>query len=408
VRAANVRRPHGREREDEGDDVATWPSLEPQPERAGHDLFERYRARILAYCWHELGSREEAEDAVQTTFLQAFRALRRGVEPEAESAWLFSIAKNVCRARRRAAWRRARVETPADFQELQFEAPAVTSKSDELIQIGDALAEMPENQRRAILLREWQGFSYREIGADLGLSQAAVETLIFRARRSLAHALEQPRAKLARVRQGLDAGSLIAALKSLLAGSTALKVAATAVAVTTTVLATQGSTEQRPARPVQSPSHAVRHQGGAPVQVGRPHSALSSPAKGPHKPVAAGPSTRQPAGSPRSVSPASAPSEGAQTVAPEQPLAPEPAPVVPPLATPAPSTPVPAPAAPRAPRPPALPSVSAPAAPRAPQPPALPGAPALPPPAALPPAPTPTVPQLPSAPAVSAPSVPLP
>jgi len=400
--------------------MATWPSLEPQPERAGHDLFERYRARILAYCWHELGSREEAEDAVQTTFLQAFRALRRGVEPEAESAWLFSIAKNVCRARRRAAWRRARVETPADLQELQFEAPAVTSKSDELIQIGDALAEMPENQRRAILLREWQGFSYREIGADLGLSQAAVETLIFRARRSLAHALEQPRAKVARLRQGLDLGSLIAALKSLLAGSTALKVAATAVAVTTAVLAAQGSTEQRPARPVHSPSHAARPHGGAPVQVGRPHSALSSPVKGPHKPVAAGPSTRQPAGSPRSpstqqpagsprsVSPASAPSEGAQTLAPERPLAPEPAPVVPSVATPAPSTPVPAPAAPRVPQPPALPSVSAPAAPPAPQPPALPGAPALPPPPALPPAPSPTVPPLPSAPAASAPSVPLP
>ena len=400
--------------------MATWPSLEPQPERAGHDLFERYRSRILTYCWHELGSREEAEDAVQTTFLQAFRALRRGVEPEAEAAWLFSIAKNVCRARRRAAWRRARVETPADLQALQFEAPAVTSKSDELIQIGDALAEMPENQRRAILLREWQGFSYREIGADLGLSQAAVETLIFRARRSLAHALEQPRAKVARVRQGLDAGSLIAALKSFLVGSTALKVAATAVAVTTAVLATQGSTEQRPARPVHSPSHAARPQGGAPVQVSRPHSALSSPVKGPHKPVAAGPSTRQPAGSPRSpstqqpagsprsVSPASAPSEGAQTLAPEQPLAPEPGSVVPLLATPAPSTPVPAPSAPRVPQPPALPSVSAPAVPPAPQPPALPGAPALPPPPALPPAPSPTVPPLPSAPAASAPSVPLP
>ena len=49
---------------------------------------------------------------------------------------------------------------------------------------------MPENQRRAILLREWQGLSYREIAAELELSQAAVETLIFRARRSLASTLE--------------------------------------------------------------------------------------------------------------------------------------------------------------------------------------------------------------------------
>jgi DNA-directed RNA polymerase specialized sigma24 family protein len=51
---------------------------------------------------------------------------------------------------------------------------------------------MPEQQRRAILLREWQGLSYREISDELELSQSAVETLIFRARRSLAQGLEQP------------------------------------------------------------------------------------------------------------------------------------------------------------------------------------------------------------------------
>ena len=51
---------------------------------------------------------------------------------------------------------------------------------------------MPEQQRRAILLREWQGLSYREVAKELDVSQAAVETLIFRARRSLAAGLEQP------------------------------------------------------------------------------------------------------------------------------------------------------------------------------------------------------------------------
>ncbi len=51
---------------------------------------------------------------------------------------------------------------------------------------------MPEQQRRAILLREWQGLSYREIAGELEVSQSAVETLIFRARRSLAQGLEQP------------------------------------------------------------------------------------------------------------------------------------------------------------------------------------------------------------------------
>jgi RNA polymerase sigma factor (sigma-70 family) len=56
--------------------------------------------------------------------------------------------------------------------------------------LSDAIACIPASQRRAILLREWQGLSYREIGKELGLSQASVEMLIFRARRGLAGALE--------------------------------------------------------------------------------------------------------------------------------------------------------------------------------------------------------------------------
>ncbi len=159
---------------------------------ATHGLYERHAARILAYCQHRLGSREEAEDAVQTTFLNAFRALGRGVVPELESAWLFKIAENVCLSRRRSSWRRNRIESPSDFEAIEELVSSPTLERDELFGIQEALVAMPEQQRRAILLREWQGLSYREVAAELGLSQSAVETLIFRARRSLARALEQP------------------------------------------------------------------------------------------------------------------------------------------------------------------------------------------------------------------------
>jgi RNA polymerase sigma factor (sigma-70 family) len=50
---------------------------------------------------------------------------------------------------------------------------------------------MPAQQRRALLLREWRGLTYREIAAELELSQAAVETLLFRARRTLARGLDE-------------------------------------------------------------------------------------------------------------------------------------------------------------------------------------------------------------------------
>jgi RNA polymerase sigma factor (sigma-70 family) len=179
------------------------------------DLYERYSAQIHGYCLHQLGSREEAEDAVQTTFMNAFRGLQRGIVPELESAWLFKIAHNVCLSRRRSSWRRGKVEAPNNFEVLQEVVPAREHVADELIRLQDVLEEMPENQRRAILLREWQGLTYREISTELGLSQAAIETLIFRARRALAQGLEQDADTWKRrLRRGADASGAVACISS--------------------------------------------------------------------------------------------------------------------------------------------------------------------------------------------------
>ena len=228
-------------------------------------LYERYANQIFGYCLHQLGSREEAEDAVQSTFLNAFRGLKRGVVPEMESAWLFKIAHNVCLSRRRSTWRRGRIESPADFELVEEMAPAPARRHDELIGLQDVLETMPDNQRRAILLREWQGLSYREIADELDLSQAAVETLIFRARRSLASGLEQPPETVRRrVRRAAgDLGNVLAGIKSMLLGSAAaVKVAATvAVISATTVVA---------AAPVQSSHHHAppKTPSPAPASVG--------------------------------------------------------------------------------------------------------------------------------------------
>jgi RNA polymerase sigma-70 factor, ECF subfamily len=194
------------------------------------DLFNEHHRRIYRYCLRQLGSREEAEDAVQATYLNACRSLNDGFEPEAAQAWLFKVAHNVCLTRQRSSYRRARVERPEDLQAVQDVVAAPETPGDELFGLDEALAGLPEQQRRAILLREWQGLSYREVAAKLGLSQAAVETLIFRARRSLASALEQPVRYRRSLRRSLDAGALAASLKSLMAGNAAASVA-TAVAV---------------------------------------------------------------------------------------------------------------------------------------------------------------------------------
>jgi RNA polymerase sigma factor (sigma-70 family) len=207
---------------------------------AAAELYERYSEQILGYCQHQLGSREEAEDAVQTTFMNALRGLQRGIVPELESAWLFKIAHNVCLSRHRSSWRRGKVESPNNFEVLQEVVAGPDHAADELIRLQDVLEGMPENQRRAILLREWQGLTYKEISTELGLTQGAVETLIFRARRALAQGLEQDADTWKRrLRRGADVGGVFACVKALLGGggAAAVKITATALAVATTAVA---------------------------------------------------------------------------------------------------------------------------------------------------------------------------
>jgi RNA polymerase sigma-70 factor (ECF subfamily) len=199
------------------------------------ELFNEHSRRIYAYCLRQLGSPEEAEDAVQATYLNACRSLMSGFEPDAAQAWLFKVAHNVCLTKQRSSYRRARVERPHDLQAVQDVVAAPEISGDELFGLDEALAGLPEQQRNAILLREWQGLSYKEVATKLGLTQAAVETLIFRARRSLASALDEP-VKRRRLAHSFDAGALLASLKSVVAGNLSASVGA-AVAVAASVTA---------------------------------------------------------------------------------------------------------------------------------------------------------------------------
>jgi RNA polymerase sigma factor (sigma-70 family) len=313
-------------------------------------LYERYSAQIFRFCLHQLGSREEAEDAVQSTFLNAFRGIKRGIVPEQESAWLFKIAHNVCLSRRRSTWRRGRIESPADFELVEELTPAPSRLADELVGLQDVLEQMPESQRRAILLREWQGLSYREIAEELELSQTAVETLIFRARRSLAKGLEEPPAPAQRRRmiRGADLGNVLAGLKSILLGSgaAAVKVAAVVAVVSAGTVAVAPAT------------HHARSHAPASVQRATPPASLPRPTPASLRPApATAPATKP------SHHAAAAPSQStppAPVIA-EPSVPAESAPVAPPPAEPAASqasvgqTEAPAPPASRAAPPPVTP-----------------------------------------------------
>jgi RNA polymerase sigma factor (sigma-70 family) len=251
-----------------------FPASADAAAEATRDLYERFSRQIFAYCLMQLRNREEAEDATQTTFLNAFRGLERGVVPELESAWLYKIAQHVCLTRQRSWSRRRVVESPQDLEQLRELVRAPVKDVDAVAGLTDALRELPEQQRRAILLREWRGLTYKEIADELELSQAAVETLLFRARRALAQSLEK-------LRGTGDLGSLVAALKSLLLGG-GTKVAATLVTVaTTSVVAATPATR-----------HGVVHfvdavtQTAAPTKPDRPSQEVRKPAALAPEPVA--------------------------------------------------------------------------------------------------------------------------
>jgi RNA polymerase sigma-70 factor (ECF subfamily) len=202
------------------------------PAAAAGLLYERHSRRIFGYCLSLLGSREDAEDAVQTTFINAQRGLHRGVTPQFELAWLFKIARNVCYNARESTSRRGRVESVRDLDALQdVLATPDRGVGVSIAELTRALGAIPERQRRALMLREFQGLSYEEIAAELDVSVAAVETLIFRARRSVTEQLEQTGTTS---RRGAVA-VVISLVRSLFGGVAApVKLAAVGAAVATT------------------------------------------------------------------------------------------------------------------------------------------------------------------------------
>lgn len=367
-------------------------SLAAETAQGEAQLYERHSDLVYRYCLRMLGSREEAEDAAQTTFFQALRAMRRGVVPAFEQAWLLTIARNECKSRYRSGSRRRARELTQDPQTMAELAAAPQGGDGRLVGVQQALARLPEMQRRALLLREWQGRPYSEIARELGVSRPAVEALLFRARRGLARELgEETTAR----KHALDVASLLAALKSALGGGAAVKVAVGLAAVATVGSVAAGNatgpvptiggrnvSDERPASPsapTLSKTGEVRRSAGRPA---------GEPAQAPARRAAVARRTK-PALPGQAQAPAAPAAPQVDQATPQAP--PSNAPVNSPAPVPgAPDTPaLPSPpAVPPAPPPPSLPIVGE--APPLPQLPAVP---------ALPPAPPlPEVPEVPGAP----------
>jgi RNA polymerase sigma factor (sigma-70 family) len=156
-------------------------------DRSFERIYKRHVGDVYRYALAVLRNPADAEDVTQTTFLNAYRAYAGGERPRQAQNWLIAIAHNVCRQRFRQAQRRPQEvafdENVGEWLENEDRGPS----ADDLRR---ALSHLAFNQRAALVMRELEGRSYLEIAEILGLTVAAVETLIFRARRAVREQLE--------------------------------------------------------------------------------------------------------------------------------------------------------------------------------------------------------------------------
>ena len=149
-------------------------------------LYRRHAASVYRYARAVLGNHADAEDVAQQTFLNAYRALAQGTKPRKAENWLFTIAHNeVRRHLRDSRPRRLEVELGDEISHPESERSEPSVRD-----VLRGLQTLPPNQRSALVMREFEGRPYAEIAEIMGVTQTALETLIFRARRSLAEALE--------------------------------------------------------------------------------------------------------------------------------------------------------------------------------------------------------------------------
>ncbi len=160
-------------------------------------LVEKYKQPVMNLAFRTLRDLTEAEDLAQNVFVQVWKAAPR-YEPTAKfSTWLFTIARNLClneirRRTRHPAESLDQTRDAADDQPLyQVEDKRVAPATDELLRgelvekVDAALADLPENQRTALLLCRQEELSYEEIATVLGCSLSATKSLIHRARETL-------------------------------------------------------------------------------------------------------------------------------------------------------------------------------------------------------------------------------
>ncbi|MBP1961949.1 sigma-70 family RNA polymerase sigma factor [Paenibacillus sp. 5J-6] len=156
------------------------------------ELMRRYERKILAFIFHMLKSTQMeaiAEDLCNETFYKAYRSLHSFREIEASfSTWLYTIARNTVLSELRknksvqVSLEQSGLTPHASFDAMPEQAML---RNEKVSMVRDAINSLPEKQRSALILREYDQMDYQEIANILGQTVSSVKSLLFRARASV-------------------------------------------------------------------------------------------------------------------------------------------------------------------------------------------------------------------------------
>jgi RNA polymerase sigma-70 factor (ECF subfamily) len=152
-----------------------------------NQLVVRWERPIYALAYRVIGREEEARDVVQETFLRAFRGLANFRGQAKFSSWIYRIALNLCRDWIRRERRAPVAQAPegVDLAELVSEQGPVESIEDLVARhdmsrvVGRAMQKLPEEQRTAIILKEYHGMTFQEIADLQGCPLSTVKTRLY-------------------------------------------------------------------------------------------------------------------------------------------------------------------------------------------------------------------------------------
>lgn len=181
-----------------------------------NQLVSRWERPIYALAYRTLGREEEARDVVQEAFLRAFRGLK-GFKGEAKfSSWLYRITLNLCRDWIRRERRAPIVQVPEGVDPVDMaDAQASPEPSvEDLVAdremsaaVARAMAELPEEQRTAIMLKEYHGLTFQEIADQLDCPLSTVKTRLYQGLSVLRRRLERRQVEQASLRRATWEGS---------------------------------------------------------------------------------------------------------------------------------------------------------------------------------------------------------